>query len=102
MERTWGDFCENIDWCTECTPRHVVDCVYDQKKKEPACLCKDRSLVYDYIEQVCKRKYASLAFIVDEMIITMNMLQRWVTLWKSAQKIPLQKKPGIVLSFHNS
>ncbi|GFY61547.1 uncharacterized protein TNIN_414931 [Trichonephila inaurata madagascariensis] len=54
MEQTWGDFCENIDWCSKCTPRHVVDCVYDQKKKESACLCKNRSLVYDYIEQVCK------------------------------------------------
>ncbi|PRD35267.1 UNVERIFIED_CONTAM: hypothetical protein NCL1_12049 [Trichonephila clavipes] len=54
MDRTWGDFCEDIEGCGECTPRQVVDCVYDQKTKEHACLCKSRSLEYDYIEKVCK------------------------------------------------
>ncbi|GFX40920.1 uncharacterized protein TNCV_2216191 [Trichonephila clavipes] len=56
MEGTMGDFCEHIFWCSyECRPRLIVDCVYDQENKNYACLCKNRSLLFDYEEQVCKR-----------------------------------------------
>ncbi|GFR27119.1 uncharacterized protein TNCT_366511 [Trichonephila clavata] len=52
---TMGDFCESIYWCSyECRPRLIVDCVYDQKTEGYICLCKNRSLLYDYEEQVCK------------------------------------------------
>ncbi|GFQ93295.1 uncharacterized protein TNCT_418101, partial [Trichonephila clavata] len=55
MDGTMGDFCEHIFWCSyECRPRLIVDCVYDQENKNYACLCKNRSLLFDYEEYVCK------------------------------------------------
>ncbi|GFT32028.1 uncharacterized protein NPIL_671641 [Nephila pilipes] len=52
---TMGDFCEAIFWCSyECRPRLIVDCAYDQEKENYQCLCKNRSLLFDYKEQVCK------------------------------------------------
>ncbi|GBN01282.1 hypothetical protein AVEN_154564-1 [Araneus ventricosus] len=55
MSGTHGPFCERIFWCAyECRPRLTVDCVYNQKKETYGCLCKNRSLVFDYKEGLCK------------------------------------------------
>ncbi|KAF8796911.1 Hemicentin-1 like protein [Argiope bruennichi] len=55
MKSTHGPFCERIFHCAfECRPRLIVDCVYNQKDETFACLCKNRSLVFDYDEWVCK------------------------------------------------
>ncbi|GBN13393.1 hypothetical protein AVEN_13847-1 [Araneus ventricosus] len=57
MSGTHGPFCERIFWCAyECRPRLTVDCVYNQKDETYGCLCKNRSLVFDYKEGLCKRK----------------------------------------------
>ncbi|GFT32030.1 uncharacterized protein NPIL_671651 [Nephila pilipes] len=52
---TMGEFCEDIFWCrSECRPRLIVDCAYDRERQTYQCLCKNRSLLFDYEEQVCK------------------------------------------------
>ncbi|GIY10508.1 uncharacterized protein CEXT_455541 [Caerostris extrusa] len=52
---TAGVFCEEIYWCkTECKPRLTVDCVYNQEQEYFDCICKDKSLYFDYRDEICK------------------------------------------------
>ncbi|XP_055948150.1 neurogenic locus notch homolog protein 1-like [Argiope bruennichi] len=52
---TSGAFCESPDRCeATCNQPLLVECVYNEEKEDVYCLCKNRSLVYDFELGICK------------------------------------------------
>ncbi|KAF8797239.1 Delta-like protein A like protein [Argiope bruennichi] len=74
---TSGAFCESPDRCeATCNQPLLVECVYNEEKEDVYCLCKNRSLVYDFELGICKRDACAIQQLTASRRVTVNSIAR--------------------------